>query len=500
MLITNQFTHITGVIPIIQDHARKLFDPKNQNSFLNDAVQRGLRLYLDQLKDNIWICVESPYVDRIYRDSYYHYYASKLGSYPKDCIRLSFFDVPIDESHFRNQDQRTFLQEHYLGFLVVRPTFRNLIGRNIISPKALKDSNIQVCLAKYSVTVNSIKLEIWGFPHSSQDIETITCAQTTIWSIMEYFSQRYADYRPVLPSTIVKRLENLSVERQMPATGLSIEQISFVLKEFDFGPRIYHEDKYPKDFAELVSCYVESGIPIVVAIQNRNKSVGHALLCIGRQIVTKEYIKKNLKYEEFKLPTGTIQLMDLDKLPKDFVFIDDNLAPYAQATLSRPASNYVSKEWHSCKLVAFVAPLYKRVYLEAYEAKKYLKSLFSIGIISIQGQHEVILRFFLTSSRSYKNWVATDAVMGEVLKEIILAVALPKFIWVGELTNSTLLEADQANGIVLLDATEADTNNLKPLILVAQGDRIINFAAPELSQRLVSIPIQPFTRYQNNLA
>lgn len=498
MLITIKFAPLADAIPIVQSQVKSLFGPDAQTFFLEAKIQDRLSNYFDKLEKDLWVCIESPYVDRIYRDSYYHYYASKMGSYPKDCVRISFFNTPVDESHFRDHAKRKFLQDHYLGFVVIRPTSPSVIGRNIISPKALMQKDLQVCQAKYSVTVNSIKLDIWGFPHSSQDSETITCAQTTLWSIMEYFSQRYADYRPVLPSIIIKKLESLSVERQIPATGLSIEHMSFVLKEFDFGPRIYHRRKYSAEVEELLSCYVESGIPVVVAIQN--STIGHAALCVGRQTVDTQYVKAHLNYEKLRVPTGTVHLMDLDKLPKEFVFIDDNLPPYAKATLSKPSSNYSNPQWLKCEVTAFVAPLYKRVYLEAYEAKRYIKSLFTNGIIVVRNEQEVIFRFFLTSSRSYKDWVATDPIMDDVLKEVILAVSLPKFIWVGELTDVQLLANDQANGVILLDATEADTNDLKPLILVAQGDRIINLATPVKTEQLVNIPIPPFTRYQSNLA
>lgn len=54
--------------------------------------------------------------------------------------------------------------------------------------------------------VLGVKLFIEGFPHSSQDSETITCAETTIWAAMEYFGTRYSDYKPVLPSTIIKTM------------------------------------------------------------------------------------------------------------------------------------------------------------------------------------------------------------------------------------------------------------------------------------------------------
>ena len=51
---------------------------------------------LIELKDDLFVNIEHPYVDKIYRDGYYKYFASKRESYSRDTIRLSFFnEIPI---------------------------------------------------------------------------------------------------------------------------------------------------------------------------------------------------------------------------------------------------------------------------------------------------------------------------------------------------------------------------------------------------------------------
>jgi hypothetical protein len=127
------------------------------------------------------------------------------------------------------------LKRQYRGFIVLRPTIRNIIGRNVVSPKALKNNNFICCTTKFHSTANSVKFKANGFPHSSQDTETISCAETTLWAIMEYFGNKYPDYKPVLPSRIIEVLKRISTERQIPSRGLRIDQISYALREFDFG-------------------------------------------------------------------------------------------------------------------------------------------------------------------------------------------------------------------------------------------------------------------------
>ena len=63
--------------------------------------------------------------------------------------------------------------------------------------------------------------------------------------------------------------------------------MSYLLKEFGFGPKLYSRDVFGEDFESLLSCYIESGIPVIVALQNENahnrippekfKFIGHAV-------------------------------------------------------------------------------------------------------------------------------------------------------------------------------------------------------------------------------
>lgn len=242
----------------------------------------SVKNHFEKLKDSTYLLVESSYVDKVYRDSYYHYYSSKLTRYKRDCIRVSIFESEILETDFRQIDKHNALQDKYRGFIVIRPTDPFIIGRSIISPKALKSNDFLCITTKFNTTANGIKFTVEGFPHSSQDTETMSCAETTLWALMEYFSNKYSDYKPVLPSKIIDTLNKVSSERQIPSKGLNIAQMSFALKEFGFGTRIYSRVEYINEFDSLLSCYIESGIPIIIAMDNRpSGSIGHALLAVG---------------------------------------------------------------------------------------------------------------------------------------------------------------------------------------------------------------------------
>jgi len=84
-------------------------------SMRNQSLNR-LDLFMNHLNNNLQILVEHPYVDKVYRDSYYYYYASKNDVYHRDCIRLSFFTKEIEPNNFISIDDYQFLQEKYLAF------------------------------------------------------------------------------------------------------------------------------------------------------------------------------------------------------------------------------------------------------------------------------------------------------------------------------------------------------------------------------------------------
>ena len=109
-------------------------------------------------------------------------------------------------------------------------------------------------------TAVGLKVCAQAFPFSSQDTETISCAETMIWALMEYYGNKYAEYSPVLPSQILNILKQNIVERQLPSSGLSVDSMSYLLKECGFGPKLYSRKEFASDFNMLLSCYVESGI------------------------------------------------------------------------------------------------------------------------------------------------------------------------------------------------------------------------------------------------
>src|SRR5882762_6619870 len=72
--------------------------------FDRGTVRDILAPYLASLRPELFVLIEYPYVDKVYRDSFYTYYSSKHTKYERDCVRLTFFDAAIDENSFFSEE------------------------------------------------------------------------------------------------------------------------------------------------------------------------------------------------------------------------------------------------------------------------------------------------------------------------------------------------------------------------------------------------------------
>jgi hypothetical protein len=460
-----------------------------------DVANKSVKIVTDYIKDfrdSHWFVIEHPYVDKFYRDTYYHYYSSKLGDYSRDSIRVSVFGSAVNASQFREAAEAGYLKEHYLGFFTIRPTFPSVIGRSVLSPLVFQHHNFVCCKTGFDVTANGVKFIATGFPHSSQDAETISCAETTIWSIVEYFSHKYSIYKPVLPSHINAAINRYSVERLIPSKGLSATLISYALKEFGFAVKIYARKSYGTNFDPLLKTYIESGIPVVGAMSN-NLGIGHAFNIIGREIPSPAAID-NIQITEVA-NNGDLNISDYYSMPLNYVFVDDNYPPYQVTTINNPSGYYNNPKWHGCEITMFIAPLYPKIYLEADTARKltssFVKQFKTFGILN---RSDVVMKTFLTSSRSYKEYVALKSGLNSDAQELLISTSLPKFIWVTELSDKDHLKQDKCFGVIILDATEPRQEGVVATLLEGK------YLSYDFSKfNIIDIPLQPFFVYNSNL-
>jgi hypothetical protein len=459
--IIPKILHISEVFNFMKSLLCEEYDLESAVS--EEIVEKHVRGYIDKLKPDLYVVAEYPYVDKIYRDTYYSYYSSKLNRHYRDCVRLSFFKTKIELDDFRSPPKKdyseikAFSEESYLGFLVIRPTFPKIIGRNCISPKAKTDDNFVSCLANIDASVNSIKQKVLSFPHASQDSQTMTCAETTVWSLFEYFGNKYPEYKPLLMSNIARVMQRFSYKRLLPSEGLTAEQITFAIREFGFGAMIHSKAQRAKsefDLNYVISTYVESGIPIVGVL--RNDEIGHAVNIIGRENYEPDDICKSKHHIE---ANGSL-IIDFNRIDRKYVFIDDNHAPYQITTLHEPCKSYYHEaRWATCEITNIIVPLHNKVYLDAARASKNFYQVLNSESFGPKSGGTKVLKIFLASTRSYKQYLALNNEINVLVREFILSLSMPKFIWIAEISTPESFLKGECDDIYIQDATEPSTGS-----------------------------------------
>ncbi|MCR5789606.1 MAG: hypothetical protein K6G83_06930 [Lachnospiraceae bacterium] len=486
----------------IQDYLREIevvFSPKESNATRFHSL-------FSMFRYPVTVVCEKDYVDKTYRDTYYTYFASKHRRFDKNCKRLSFFEGIISEATFYKYDEEDKLQRAFIGVCIVRPLKIGAIGRTLLDPKRLAVAESYVRTTRYDFIILGHDLCVNAFPFSSQDSETMTCAETTVYNIIDYFGTRYPEYRTVLPSQLINELEKISQERILPSRGLDYYKISGLLKTFGFSPRVYAESVLTTDFKRTFHYYVESGIPLAVGVSAKcdGSDVKHSVVCIGHG----KYRIELSNVQKHKI--GEYEYIDTADLYDEYVMMDDNQIPYTVEKFDNLTI------YDDAQVVLFAVPLYKRAFLEARDASDLFREIFEherLGFLEIiprveeviNDDNPLVTRIFLTSSRKYRRYRAKHA--GDaVASQFYSTLQLPKFIWVGEISTYNSYTDNMIYGEIVIDATASRISHKESLIMVRYldyiGYRLPDESESELNSRLrhkVANMVYPYKMYHNNL-
>lgn len=454
------------------------------------------------------VVYEETYVDRVYRDSYYSYFASKYLNIPRNCNRLSLFKGIIEPEQFKDYccSNTDTMNQQFVGIIVLRPLKKREIGRTLLDPLKLSIEQCYARTTEFHFIILGHDLSIQAYPFASQDAETMTCAETTIWSILEYYGNRYAEYKTILPSDIIKELDRYSIERDLPSIGLDYYTVSELLKTFGFSPKIYARKAYsPKEYHRIFHYYIESGIPIAIGISGKHhgKKIGHSIVGIGHAAERKALTEISLeKIDE-------IPIVDSADFYDKYVIMDDNQIPYTVESYS------AFTQYENTFVDIFDVPLYKRIFLEASDAATNVKEILSSKNIlrkcidesrlHITQENPVILRLYLTSSRKYKKIRASNS-QHDAEKMLYSNILCPKFLWVAELATFEGYQKEEIFGEIILDATASKSGDLDNLILLRYFSHVGIRMPSENTEILLSRFskntsdfVYPYPMYKNNL-
>ncbi|HEY5053772.1 MAG TPA: hypothetical protein VII45_10230, partial [Solirubrobacterales bacterium] len=210
--------------------------------------------YLDEYEaDRVY--VESPYVDFDYRAEYSHLYARGFNPPPDKCERLLFFK-----------------EGEFLGFCVVRPTYKP-VGRTAVRPPASLEPYV-TCKAPHVVRPYGLRFEVDAWPFVSQDGVYGRCAHAAIWAISRYHHLQHGGPKHSLAGIVQAAGTPVATDKTSRSAGLYLHEVADAFSRLGL-PTIPYQPNNTLDLEATLCRYLNSGLPIALM------TPGHLTALIG---------------------------------------------------------------------------------------------------------------------------------------------------------------------------------------------------------------------------
>ncbi|WP_439402602.1 hypothetical protein ACNJYA_09315 [Bradyrhizobium sp. DASA03068] len=409
------------------------------------------------------VLIEYNYIDKDYRSTYYNFYSKKGQYYRSDCVRLHFFDqtVTFDDVACALVCPDRQIEEHYFGYMVLRPTGIATIGRTVLSPDIRKGAGRFIITADHKVHLLGYKLEIRGFPSMDQHVDISVCAHAACWSILRHYSERYNVHREYLVHEITMMAHDYNPGGLVPSKGLQIAHAERVFQEAGTFPIhiARNAGSHDPQFYRQLIAYVESGFPLFAAMHSRR----HAVALVGYEWRQPVRGQSGLRYAWDEVETLAV--------------VDDNHLPYL--CIPKSAGTPYAAE----AIDAFIVALPEKVYYPADAVDRLAPALLKLGpAIGLPPGNDVIIRYFITTGSSYRHFAREHASeFDPKLLQCIMTLPYAQFIWVVEFST----EEQWANGRVearaVIDAT-ASLREATPIWLFHSRDGALIFDRKKIGQ------------------
>lgn len=426
----------------------------NHNTLISELkIRIGIKTKL--------IVVEFPYRDFDFSSVYSLFYSKKHQSVSKECIRLHFFSK--DELE----------EKYYIGHIVVRDSAVDSRGKAIFEPKYLSQvSKGFIVKSENKSHLMGKAFKIDSFLWMSQDTDIAVCAHVAIWSINNYYANKYSSYK-LQSIGAISDIAPLYMGRKTPSGGLNLLQVSDMFSKLGFYPLVLQKNpQNPQDFFRAVYSYIESGIPMVGAMTKKE----HAVAIIGHGAINQDNIKKS-----------TDNIINIADSLEELIISDDNELPFTK--IAKYENKYTFED-----LDYVIVPLYEKMYINANIVYERVKVLMESDVLELKQQ--MLLRIYLTSTRSLKREALENKTMNEILKSTILKLHTPQFVWCADICSKDEYIDEKTSSRIIIDAT-AGTYENEPWILMHDSEKILYKDDYEVYS--IKEMIDNYDMYKNNL-
>jgi hypothetical protein len=402
------------------------------------------------------VLIEYGYVDKDYRSTYYHFYSKMGRPYRADCVRLHFFDqaVAFAEQSLDLRSDDKDLEDHYFGYMVLRPTMVATIGRSVLAPDVRMNAKGLVIHSKHKVHVLGHKLTLWGFPSMDQHADIAVCAHVACWSILRHYSERYAQHRELLVHDITLMAHQFDPGGLVPGNGLDVFEAERVFQAAKTFPLMISKDpKDPKQadaFYRQLLAYLDSGFPLFVSMEGRR----HAVVAIGR----------GWRVE----PADTASLSGGNAWDRveSITLIDDNHLPYHCVPVKpAPAVNATPdpKQYSAQDFDRFIVPLPEKIYYPAKAVEIHAPTLRRLlaTALTMPPEDRTITRYFITTISSIRRYARKHASqLGNEFVVALMQIDTPQFVWVVEFSSPEQWAKGEISARAVLDASASPKDRL----------------------------------------
>lgn len=322
------------------------------------------------------VVVEHSYIDKDYLEDYAHYYARCFRDYKRKSMRIHFFREIVTKTKLESiilgedSDGEKNLRDWYLGFAVVRPLQRTVVGRTCLEPYPQGDSGRHYpALCKVSASLFGIRLSVNCMPFQEQDSNVAACATCALWSAFYVAAERFG-CQIHSPSyiTISAMAHGMSKAREFPNNGVHEEDMIYAIRRAGLDPVFVDFNEVSSimlanKFLGNIYAYLRLHIAVIAVVCIKGKSgdvIGyHAITVNGYHI--DEGILQGVRRGNGLFACG------IDKLYAN----DDQIVPYSRIIVNKNhggmelISNWldpVDGEW-PCRFepISLIIPVYCKI-------------------------------------------------------------------------------------------------------------------------------------------
>ena len=439
------------------------------------------------------VLVEHGYIDKDYRSTFYNFYAKKGRPYRSDCVRLHFFDeaVRYDEARTNIVCHDGQPQDHYFGYIVLRPTIVATLGRSLLSPDIRIGARGRAIQSVHYVNLLGHRLPVWGFPSMAQHVDIAVCAHVSCWAILRYYSETFSQHREYLLHDITKLVAPFDPGGLLPSLGFSVFQAERVFQAARCFPLLIGRPGSAPDttfFSQLLA-YLESGFPLFAEIPSK----AHAVVIVGH----------NWKRQAVA-PHDSPQ--HVPPQVETLIAVDDNRLPYATVPLESNGTAPQPPTYAVDLFTSFIVALPEKIYYPADAIEVQCRRLGRVLERWRRSDQEPIelQRYFITTvSRLREHARDYHSLLGDSLVGIIMRLDTAQFVWVVEYCSVEQWNSGGVAARAIVDAT-ASLRDPVPVWLLHDEEVALVFdrSSAEMnptSVRLERAGLGPLPRMELNL-